>query len=330
MSRRRWPRRGQHQQAETMAAQAEAVARSMPEATRLQADALAKVAGALTRAGQSQQAEAIAEQAEATAIQADAASRIAARGAFGRRDVLGVVTGTLAQARQYRRGRAHGQGARRPRSAGEDLWPRSAGALAEGGAVLSGVAEAVARSITDGTRQAEALARVTGALARAGEHRKAEDLAESITDPDRQVRALVDIAAELARAGQPRQAEAVTVRAEGLVRSIPRPFSQVKNLAKVAGALARAGQLRGADAIAAQAETIIGSINDWDWQQGGPDSPVDALARAGQHQRAERLARSITDPRRQAKRTGRGCAVNGTGWALLAGREPRPLNRRPQ
>ena len=63
----------------------------------------------------------------------------------------------------------------------------------------------MARSITNPDRQAQALATVAGALARAGQHQQAaavapqaETVARSITDPDRQARALVAVAGALA------------------------------------------------------------------------------------------------------------------------------------
>src|SRR5512142_2356732 len=64
-------------------------------------------------------------------------------------------------------------------------------------------AEALATSISDPDQQAQALARVAGALAGAGHHDQAEPTARSITDPDRQAQALTDVAGALAPAPHP-------------------------------------------------------------------------------------------------------------------------------
>src|SRR5262249_54360508 len=88
-------------------------------------------------------------------------------------------------------------------------------------------------------RQAQALVRVAGALAQAGEQQQAEALARSITDPGLQAHALAQVADALAQAGQQQQAEA-------LARSITDPHA----LAQVADALAQAGQQQQAEAVA--------------------------------------------------------------------------------
>lgn len=58
-----------------------------------------------------------------------------------------------------------------------------------------------------------ALARVTGALASAGQRQQAEALARSITDPDRQAAALARVAGTLAQAGRTRAAKQVAATA---------------------------------------------------------------------------------------------------------------------
>ncbi len=75
-----------------------------------------------------------------------------------------------------------------------------------------------------------------------GQHIRAEALARSIPDPDRQAQALMEVAEALAQAGQPEQAAAVAAGAETVARSITDPDRQAQALAAVASALARAGQ----------------------------------------------------------------------------------------
>jgi hypothetical protein len=75
-------------------------------------------------------------------------------------------------------------------------------------------AEALARSIPDQSRQAQALAAVAVALARAGQPEQAVTLARSI--PWEQVQALAAVAQVLAETGQSEQAAAVTAEAEAV------------------------------------------------------------------------------------------------------------------
>ena len=88
-------------------------------------------------------------------------------------------------------------------------------------------AEALARSINNPDRQAQALAVLARAAAGAGDLDRAEALARSITSPDRQAQALVD----LAREAEPEQARSLLALAltavtwqslmEALVRADP-------------------------------------------------------------------------------------------------------------
>ena len=96
----------------------------------------------------------------------------------------------------------------------------------------------MARSITNLYQQAQALAAVAEALARAGQHKQAATVTNravivvrSITDPDRQARALAAVAEAAARAGQHEQAAA-------MARSITDPYRQARALAAVAETLA--------------------------------------------------------------------------------------------
>ena len=107
-------------------------------------------------------------------------------------------------------------------------------------------AEAIASSITDPVREAEALAQVAGALAVAGtgQHQQAaaffagqaEAVARSITDPGQRAEAMAQVAGALAVAGRHQQAEAVA-------RSITDPVRQADALVQVAWALAKAGDI---------------------------------------------------------------------------------------
>ena len=127
-----------------------------------------------------------------------------------------------------------------------------------------------------------------------GQHIRAEALARSITDPDRQAQALAAVAGALARAGQQEQAMAVAAQAETAARSIADPERQAQALATVAGALARAGQHE-------QAAIVARSITDPDRQARALATVASALARAGQHEQAATVARSIADPDWQAQ-----------------------------
>jgi hypothetical protein len=117
----------------------------------------------------------------------------------------------------------------------------------------------VARSITDLSRQADALAAVAGALAGAGQHEQAAIMARSITDPDQQTRALAAVTEALARAGQHEQAAAVA-------RSITDQYWQAQALVAVAVALAATGNTRQARHVASAAcavgrwTTVLGVV----------------------------------------------------------------------
>jgi tetratricopeptide (TPR) repeat protein len=157
-------------------------------------------------------------------------------------------------------------------------------------------AGALAASITDPDRRAEALAQVAGALARAGQFEQAETLARSTDDPHSQALALARIAGALAGTGQHERAVAVAGQAEVLARCVTGAEGQAKVLAEAADVLAAAGQHEQAAAVGQQAATLTASIfNPW------PKAEVLAqvagvVARAGQFEPAETLARSIRDP----------------------------------
>ena len=203
--------------------QAEAIARSVTSRSE-QAQALAVVARALARAGDLDEAEAIARSITDPSEQARRWRLW--RGHWPERVIWTRPRPSSAPspARSSRRGRwrlwrGHWPGrvmwtrprpsrARSPTRPGRHgrwllwrgRWP---------GRVTVDQAEAIARSITDPSEQAWALAVVAEALARAGDVDQAEAIARSITDPSAQAWALAAVAEALARAGDVDQAEAI-------------------------------------------------------------------------------------------------------------------------
>jgi len=161
-------------------------------------------------------------------------------------------------------------------------------------------AEALATSIPDPDRRADAMVRVARTLADAGQHQQAatvageaEAAARSITGLYRREAALARVAEALAGAGQHQQAEAVARSIRGLDR-------RADALVQVAGTLAGAGQHHEAARVAGQAEAAARSITDVGRQADVLTHIADELAMTGQHQQAAVAARSITDPGRQA------------------------------
>jgi tetratricopeptide (TPR) repeat protein len=151
-------------------------------------------------------------------------------------------------------------------------------------------AEALAASITDPDRQAQALTAVVGALTNAGQHQQAAarasqaaTVARSITDPDRQAQALAEAAWALAEAGQHERAETVA-------RSITDPDEQAQALTAVAGALAQAGQHQQAAAMASQAATVARSSTAPGWQAQALVAVAKALVAKGDTRQAHHVA----------------------------------------
>jgi tetratricopeptide (TPR) repeat protein len=192
--------------------------------------------------------------------------------------------------------------------------------------------EALARSITDPVRQADALAQLVPAMAAAGDIEGAETMSRSITEPDRQALALARLAQVVLRTGEAERAEALadeadpqlplgsawqvqaetrrladTVRvdvvagiamagaldrAEKIARSTQDPDLQQRMLARVAPIAAAAGEVDRAKHLA-----ILAKYSH-------PEVLVDiatAVATTGDHDRAEALARSIRLPPWQAR-----------------------------
>ena len=325
---------GQHQQAATVAGQAEAFARSVTTYSPGWRNALARVARVLAAAGQREQAGAIAGQAEAVARSATgqdqeepALARIAVAlaeevgtggrgwGVAGSRGptaeerqafYLAQDAGVLAAAGQHEQAAAVAGQAQviatsstSPGQLAVLALADAARALAAAGrheqaTAVAGQAEAVAHSITEPHHRTKPLAWVAGALAAAGRHQQAEALARSITHPENQAKALSWVAGALAAAGRHQQAEA-------LARSITHPDRQAKALSLVAGALAAAGRHQQAAAVAGQAEAIARSIAGAGGQARALAQIAESLAGAGRHEQAAAVARSIAGAGGQAR-----------------------------
>jgi tetratricopeptide (TPR) repeat protein len=146
-------------------------------------------------------------------------------------------------------------------------------------------AQALASSIPDPERQADALRLVAGELAEARQFDQAGQVTRSIRDPYWQGQAQVQLAGALARAGKPAQAEEVA-------RSVSNPYRQADAWRQLAGARAEAGEF-------GQAEQIARSISNADRRSDALMQLAGTLAGVGQFRRAEQIARSISEPRRQ-------------------------------
>src|SRR5215831_10341000 len=162
-------------------------------------------------------------------------------------------------------------------------------------------AEALARSITDPSEQARALAAVAEALAKGGDLGQAEITARAITDPSVQARALAAVAEALAKAGGLDQAHRLANQAATTARAITSPYGQARAMAAVAEALAKAGDLDQARRLAHQAATTARAVTDPSVQAWALAAVAQALAKGGDLGQAETTARAITDPSEQAR-----------------------------
>ena len=166
-----------------------------------------------------------------------------------------------------------------PYRAGEAM-ARVAGALAEAGQYQQ--AQETARSVTFPGWQADAMSRVARALIAAGQYQQAETAARCVDEPGWRAETLARVAATLAGAGQHRQAKAIA-------DSMYKPDWQVEALSRVAAATAAAGQDEQARIIAdealAAARSLTGHV-----RPGALAGAAEALAAAGQHEQAEAIA----------------------------------------
>ena len=173
-------------------------------------------------------------------------------------------------------------------------------------------AEALARTITDPDLQAEALAGLASAAARAGDPDRAsrlateaEALARTTTNPYVQALALAGLASAAAQAGDPDRASRLAT--EALARTTTNPVAQAQALAGLASAAAQAGDPDRASRLVTEAEALARTITDPDGQALALTGLASAAAQAGDPDRASRLAteaealaRTITDPDGQA------------------------------
>ena len=311
-----WATLGQHIRAEALAA-------SITDPDR-QAQALAAVAGALAEAGQHEQAATVARSITDPDWQAQALAAVAgALAKAGQHEqaetVARSITDPDGRRRRWRRwpGRwPRPASTSRPprwhprpppwpapsptRTGRRRRWRRWPGRWPRPASTSRPPRwhprPTVARSITDPDRQAQALAAVAGALAEAGQHEQAETVARSITDPDRQAQALAAVAGALAGAGQHEQAARWHPRPRPWPAPSPTRTGRRRRWRRWPGRWPRPAQHE-------QAETVARSITDPDRQAQALAAVAGALAEAGQHEQAAAMAsqaatvaRSITDP----------------------------------
>jgi len=155
-------------------------------------------------------------------------------------------------------------------------------------------AEALARTITDPSGQAWALAGVTSAAAQAGDLDRAEALARTITHPYYQARALAGVASAAAQADNTDRASRLATEAEALARTITDPYYQAQALTELAKTAAHVGDTDRAEALAR-------TITKPDYQAHAFAGVASAAAQAGDLDRAEALAHAISDPDARAE-----------------------------
>jgi hypothetical protein len=114
-------------------------------------------------------------------------------------------------------------------------------------------------------------------------------VAPSVPDPYEQAQALAAVAGALAKAGQREQAAAVASQAATVARSITDPYEQAQALA-AAEALAEADQRELAALAASQAETVARSITNPDRQAQALTAVAKALVAKGDTRWAHHVA----------------------------------------
>jgi tetratricopeptide (TPR) repeat protein len=280
---------------------AEALARNITN-PHARARALASVAIAIARDGDPDRAEALARTITNPGVQAD---------------TLTSLAGVAAQADNPDRAfllAAEAEALARTLTNADDRVSLLAGvATVVARAGDPDGAEALARTITVGTgeadsltllaaatAQASALTGVTAAIAQAGHldrafrlAAEAEALARTITNPHDQAGALAGVATVIAQAGDPD-------RAEALARTIRDPDDRADMLASLAGIAAQAGHRDRAFRLTTEAEALARGSTNPDDQAWALRTLATAIAQAGDPDRAEALARTIRDPGVQA------------------------------
>ncbi|EXG83010.1 TIR domain-containing protein [Cryptosporangium arvum] len=153
-----------------------------------------------------------------------------------------------------------------------------------------------APAIANSERPERTMYHVASALARIGEHRRAEATAAAIPAPGWQGDAQYEISRALLRAGD-------QVGAERVARGIGSVSGRAHALADIASAAASAGESERAELLVTHAEETARSEVDPYTRATGLANLVSALSEAGEETRAiraareaERAARDITDP----------------------------------
>lgn len=179
------------------------------------------------------------------------------------------------------------------------------------------------------------LAELAQALARGGEHDRAEQVARAIGDPDHRARALAGVAAAVVEVGEPERARALAGEAERLARSVadedfhPQswadvvvawahvgepgraeqlaqavtdPHQRVRVLVALVTALTRVGDLTRARVLAAEVQRIADTmIDDPEVRAWVLAELVTVWAKTGQHAWAEKVASMTAQPDVQAR-----------------------------
>ncbi|SDN40017.1 hypothetical protein [Streptomyces wuyuanensis] len=130
------------------------------------------------------------------------------------------------------------------------------------------------------------LAVLTGAVARAGDHGRAEALARANPDAASKARALAAVAEAVVRSGDHRRGLELVSEAQEVARAVRSPVHHQVELAALAGVAARSGDLDWALAIA-------GTVHDPARAVAARRAVARAAANAGQCDRAEAIARAI-------------------------------------
>ena len=159
----------------------------------------------------------------------------------------------------------------------------------------------LAIGIDDQEQRAQALSRVSEALAQAGQPGPAADAAKQaqqaaacINDPQQRAQALSQVSEALAQAGQPGPAADAAKQARQAAACINDPQQRARTLSRVAEALAQCGR-------PSQALQAAAGIDNPQQQAQTLSRVAEALARAGQAGQALQAAVGIDDPEQRAQ-----------------------------
>jgi hypothetical protein len=259
------------------------------------AAALARVAVAFVEAGKLELARHIAEQGQEAAagitdqsVRAERLARVAF--AFARAGMVEAAQKIAEEARQ--------PGAAVTHYARDKLFTSLAVAFAESGAVEK--AWQTVSEIPIAQKQADALAKVSAVLARAGEIQQALQTAErarrvvaEVVDPQSRAVALARVAGVLARAGAVEQARQAAEQAKDATTAIRFPRRRMEILTHIAVAFAQAGAGQRARQAAKEAWEIAAATRTTRWGASAVTEVAVALALAGQIEHALQAAAAI-------------------------------------